>query len=106
MPYKYREDLIQYRKNRQLKYGSLLSLKRQIDRKERPWLYLLVDIKKRCNNPKNISYKTYGGRGIKCLITASELKELWFRDNAYYLEHPSIDRIDNDGNYTFVIVNL
>lgn len=35
------------------------------------------------------------------MITIDELKELWYRDKAYLLDKPSIDRIDNDGNYTF-----
>jgi len=64
-----------------------------------PWKKSLVDIKQRCINPNNKSYKDYGGRGIKCLITANELKDLWFRDKAYELKQPSINRKDNDGNY-------
>ncbi len=30
-----------------------------------------------------------------------ELKTLWFRDKAYNLEKPSLERMDNDGNYEF-----
>ena len=37
--------------------------------------------------------------GIKCLITAEEIKILWFRDKAYLMKKPSIDRKDNNGNY-------
>jgi hypothetical protein len=66
-----------------------------------PWKDTLLHIKQRCNNPKKDNYKWYGGRGIKCLITEEELKDLWFRDKAYEMERPSIDRIDNDGNYTY-----
>jgi len=29
------------------------------------------------------------------------LKELWFRDKAFAMKKPSIDRIDNNGNYEF-----
>lgn len=65
------------------------------------WKYLLRNIKARCENLNDIYYKDYGGRGIKCLINESELKELWFRDQAYNLKKPSIDRIDNDGNYEY-----
>ena len=64
-----------------------------------PWNKVLVSIKERCENRNNKKYKQYGGRGIKCLITAEELKDLWFRDRAYEMVRPSIDRIDNDGNY-------
>ena len=55
----------------------------------------------RCYNPRHPRFKDWGGRGIKCLITEEELKELWFRDKAWELKQPSIDRIDNDDNYTF-----
>ena len=53
--------------------------------------------KMRCENPNNISYKNYGGRGIKFLY--KDFKE-FFKDVG---EKPTpkhqIDRIENDGNY-------
>jgi hypothetical protein len=77
-----------------------LALIRHLDRKIQPWLYILVDIKKRCNNPKRKGYENWGGRGIKNLFkNADEIKFLWFRDKAYEMKRPSIDRIDNDGHY-------
>ena len=66
-----------------------------------PWKETLSSIKQRCENKNNHKYIDYGGRGIKCVITAEELKILWFRDRAYEMEIPSIDRINNDGDYTF-----
>ena len=69
--------------------------------KKYPWRKRLAVIKQRCNNPNNKSYKDYGQKGIKCLITSEELRELWFRDKAYNMNKPSIDRIDNDGNYEY-----
>lgn len=66
-----------------------------------PYKKTLTDIKQRCNNPNNKEYKNYGGRGIKCLITEEEVKRLWFRDKAYLMDKPSIDRINNDGDYTY-----
>jgi hypothetical protein len=71
----------------------------KINKKKYPWKYTLRSIKTRCNNNNVPEYKNYGGRGIKCLITADELKELWFRDNASQMKKPSIDRIDNNGDY-------
>ena len=68
---------------------------------ENPWLRTFNNIHSRCTNKKIRSYKDYGGRGIKCLITPEELKTLWFRDKAFEMKKPSIDRIDNDGNYEF-----
>lgn len=66
-----------------------------------PWKKTYQHIQRRCNNIKCKAYKNYGGRGIKLLINIEELKKLWFRDKAYLLKNPSIDRIDNDGNYTY-----
>lgn len=66
-----------------------------------PWRKTLNHIKERCNCKTNSKYYRYGGRGIKCLITENELKNLWFRDRAYLMKKPSIDRIDNDGDYEF-----
>lgn len=66
-----------------------------------PWKRYFIGIKQRCNNSTNTAYKYYGGRGIKCLITEEELKELWFRDKAYNLKRPSIDRENNSGHYEF-----
>ena len=83
------------RKNNPDYYAELARLRRQ----QTPWKYTLLGIKARCNNPNSKDYKYYGGRGIKCLITEEELKKLWFRDKAYKMKKPSIDREDNDGNY-------
>ncbi len=68
---------------------------------EFPWLKVLVDLNQRCNNPKNNDYKNYGGRGIKNLLSKENIQVLWFRDKAYNMKKPSIDRKDNDGNYEF-----
>ena len=62
---------------------------------------ILNNIKQRCNNPKNPDYKYYGGRGIGFLITIEEIIKLWFRDKAYNMKSPSIDRIDNASHYTY-----
>ena len=60
-------------------------------------------IKQRTNNPNNLNFKNYGGRGIKCLWNGFED----FKNDMYesYLEHKksnfytSIERINNNGNY-------
>lgn len=67
----------------------------------KPWLKHLASLRKRCNNIKHHSYYRYGGRGIKALITKEEIKELWFRDKAFEMKKPSIDRKDNNGHYEF-----
>ena len=68
-------------------------------RKNRPWLRTYEGLRSRCRNPKDDHFTSYGAKGIKCLIKPNELKILWFRDNAASLRRPSIDRIDNSGNY-------
>lgn len=70
-------------------------------RKCKPWLITFQKIQERCNNINCQSYKDYGGRGIKNYLTKEQLKELWFRDKAWLLNEPSIDRIDNDGDYIY-----
>lgn len=59
------------------------------------WLHHYEMARYRCNAINGAYY----GR-IKFFITSKEVKYLWFRDKAYLLKHPSIDRIDNNGNYT------
>lgn len=66
-----------------------------------PEKYLLKSVRQRCENINCKDYKDYGLRGIQCLITIEEIKQLMVRDNYWNLKRPSIDRIDNDGNYTF-----
>ena len=39
------------------------------------------------------------GRGIKNFLNKEQIKYLWFRDKAYKMQHPSLDRKNNDGNY-------
>jgi len=63
-------------------------------------------IEKRCSNPDNQVYDRYGGRGIDCEWS----DYLEFKDDMYdsYKNHveehgekqTTIDRIDNDGNYS------
>ena len=61
----------------------------------------LADIRARCGNPKHIMFKYYGGRGIQCLITWRDIRDLWKRDDADHMKKPTIDRIDNDSSYIF-----
>lgn len=64
--------------------------------------HIWLNMKNRCCNYKHESYKNYGGRGIK---VCSEWKDdfmgfyNWAMSNGYN-DKLSIDRIDNDGNYS------
>jgi len=69
--------------------------------KRSPWKRTFNDIQTRCNNVKSTHYRWYGAKGIECRITREELEQLWFRDKAYLMKQPSIDREDNDSNYEY-----
>lgn len=59
-------------------------------------------MKDRCRNPNNKDYTAYGGRGIKVCeewLTSFSTFEAWAL-SAGYDEQLTIDRIDNDGDYT------
>lgn len=62
--------------------------------------YIILNMRKRCYNPKNKGYKNYGGRGIKVCQEWMKLENFfnWAIRNGYE-SHLTIDRIDNNGNY-------
>ena len=70
-------------------------------RNDSPWVKTRASIWNRTHYPYCRTYKYYGGRGIKCLVSSDELKTIWFRDKAFKMKHPTIDRIDNNGHYEF-----
>lgn len=60
------------------------------------------DMKQRCYNSNNSAYKYYGGRGIKIAKEWEKDFEwfyMWAMENGYK-EGLTIDRIDNDGDYS------
>jgi len=52
--------------------------------------------KSRCNNPKHLQWKYYGGRGIKFLFTSFEQ---FFAEVGSCPKGKTLDRINNDGHY-------
>ena len=62
-----------------------------------PWERTMKRIQTRCS-PKGLYFKKWK---IKNRISKEELKILWFRDKAYLMKKPSIDRIDGLRDYTF-----
>lgn len=65
-----------------------------------PWTRAAVNIRQRCENPRASKYQYYGGAGIKCRISSAELKAAYYRDHAWEMVCPSVDRIDSNGDYT------
>lgn len=53
--------------------------------------------RRRCTDPKDIGFKYYGGRGIKFLFTSFEQ---FLADVGERPKGKTIDRIDNNGNYS------
>jgi len=58
-------------------------------------------MKSRCDNPKNIGYKNYGGRGISYCSEWNDFSVFlkWSLENGYK-SGLTIDRIDNNKDYT------
>ena len=58
------------------------------------------NMKNRCENPNNINYKHYGGRGIGCLFkSSSKFADYVINELQIDPRYLDIDRINNDGNY-------
>lgn len=73
----------------------------RVFRARNPWYDLYRNAKRRCEDPKQKSYKYVGGRGIKFRMSMQEVIELFIRDDGYSLECPSLDRKDASKDYTF-----
>lgn len=58
------------------------------------------DMKGRCFNPNSARYYTHGARGITVCDEWKDSFEAFFNDMGRKPEGMSLDRIDNDGNYT------
>lgn len=56
-------------------------------------------MKNRCYNPRNISYKDYGGRDIRVCERWRSSFTNFLRDMGQRPEGMTIDRINNDGDY-------
>lgn len=61
-----------------------------------------LDMIYRCTNPKNSSYKNYGGRGIKVCEEWLDVANFvaWCESTYYKGDGYSLDRIDNNKDYT------
>lgn len=65
----------------------------------RKWQSSYTNARTRCTNANTPSYKYYGKRGIRFLLSPTQVQFLWFKDNAFNLKNPSIDRVNSKGNY-------
>ena len=95
---KNREKILEKAKNN-LEYKQRQKDRRIKERKNKPWIQHLYSARARCNNKNHKSYKYYGGRGIECYLTREDIKFRWFRDKAYLMDKPSLDKKDNSWHY-------
>lgn len=58
------------------------------------------NMKSRCNNPNNVRYHRYGGKGISYNPSWETFAGFYKDMYGSYDESLQLDRIDNDGNYT------
>ncbi len=79
---------------------------RYIDGRFKDKLYHIYHgILKRCNNPNEIAYKNYGGRGIACEWKIfddfrEDMKEEFLNHQKKHgVKNTTIERINNNGNY-------
>ena len=68
--------------------------------KLKPWSKALRYARLRCRHEK-VGKGWYFRKGIKCLLTSEEVKILWYRDKAFWMNKPTLDRIKREGDYTF-----
>lgn len=66
--------------------------------KKTPEYYTWVSMRQRCNNPRVVGYKNYGGRGIKVCEAWKDFLN-FFADMGPRPEGLTLDRKDNNGNY-------
>lgn len=62
----------------------------------RSWAHMI----QRCTNPNQTGYKNYGGRGIKVCKRWLHSFKNFYKDMGVRPKGCSIDRINNEGNYT------
>lgn len=85
-----------WRKRNPSAYSAILRRYRETH----PWFNAYRRASSRCKTETHQTYRWYGGKGIKMLLTMADCKYLWFRDDAASMEHPSIDRKDTLRDYT------
>jgi len=82
------------RRIRDARYRKRNSYKRLEYFNKYPWLKHFFPARSRCKKGGNYYPQ------IKFNMTREDFKELWFKDKAYLMKRPSIDRINNNRYYT------
>lgn len=87
------------------KYGKVVFEEiRKNNNRTKHYLYSTwISMRDRCNNPRNRHYKNYGGRGVKVCdrwMDHAHGFENFLSDMGDRPKGCSLDRIDNNGNYS------
>lgn len=71
--------------------------------KSTPWLNSWVSAVSRCDQKNKLKkgFERYAGRGITCRLSKFDIEDLWFRDKAWTMKKPSIDRINPHDDYYY-----
>jgi hypothetical protein len=97
-PHKFKTEAAHMAKLAARKRSHVRSMKTSLDYRLRAVLRTIVQ---RCEDPRHVGYRWYGGKGIKNFLNFDMLKFMWIRDGADQMKKPSIDRRNSDLHYTF-----
>ncbi len=92
---------LNYRKKNKKQISKMKKLYTLKIKRDYPWRNSAKAAKARCNNINTNSYIYYGARGIKYLLSDKQIKELWFKNKAYLMKYPTLDRKNGNKNYTY-----
>lgn len=95
------------------KFRQSVSGKKSRLRQLQNGLKTYTGILERCNNHNSVKYKLYGARGIRCILTLDEFREVYFRTDTCELcgqtlsdddrnkqNGRTLDRINSSGHYS------
>ena len=94
-----REKAIAHRIANREAYRTRDSKTQKAWREKYPWYSNWQSARSRCVRPKDVSYRFYGAKGVKFLLSKADMAFMWARDKATSQVQPSLDRIDSAGNY-------
>lgn len=85
-------------KKEQAREKGKIRIKTQLMKGTRPYR-IWAKLKSRCNNPNEVNYERYGGRGITVCDEWMKFDNFWKDMKVTYEDNLSIDRINNNDGY-------
>ena len=93
---RYREKRLERKRKYRKEHAEHENQKKKEWYEKEPWRKTHKSIMSRCYHKDH----WYSNHNIKNYLTPEDLKMLWFRDKAYEMDKPSIDRIDSSKDYS------